>query len=137
MPYKDPDKRRRQILKLRTYPRKTPRNTPRDRERNKERSARSYERHFKGRPEVLRDKNLRKKFGISLKDYNSMIERQAGRCLICGQTGNHGGKGLAVDHCHDTGRIRGLLCCSCNGGLGMFKDNIAILKSAIAYLEVR
>lgn len=57
---------------------------------------------------------------------------QANQCAICGvNTVN-----LNLDHCHETGKIRGLLCRPCNTGLGMFRDNVEVLGSAMAYLEV-
>lgn len=59
-----------------------------------------------------------------------MRTAQNGRCLICGE----GSRRLEIDHCHTTGRVRGLLCIYCNTGLGRFKDNPALLARAIAYL---
>jgi len=70
-----------------------------------------------------------------------MLELQNGVCAICGQVEsdvNHKTqevRGMAVDHCHDSGKIRGLLCRSCNTLLGNAKDNIDILKRAIDYLS--
>lgn len=57
---------------------------------------------------------------------------QAGLCAICGKEPED--RRLAMDHCHATGRVRGLLCMHCNVGLGMFKDNKEVLEKAIAYL---
>lgn len=72
-------------------------------------------------------------FGITLDDYNVMVERQRGVCAICQMPEN--GKSLAVDHDHKTGIVRGLLCANCNNGLGRFKDNINVLLAAIHYLD--
>ena len=64
-----------------------------------------------------------------------MLAAQGGRCAICG-TDKPGGKGsFHVDHCHVGGEIRGLLCHSCNIGLGQFKDDRERIQAAIAYLE--
>lgn len=67
-----------------------------------------------------------------------MEEEQGGVCAICGnpETDKRNHR-LAVDHCHETDKIRGLLCKSCNIGLGMFKDNTNNLTRAVAYLRER
>lgn len=89
-----------------------------------------------------REHDLKKKFGITIDDYQEMFNKQNGLCAICNNkemTINHKTKelqNLAVDHCHESGNIRGLLCSNCNNGLGRFKDNIEYLKNAISYLEV-
>ena len=75
------------------------------------------------------------KYGITPNDFDSMLSDQKGRCAIC-QTETPGGKGTwHVDHCHTTQRVRGLLCTHCNLGIGHLRDDIAILKRAILYLE--
>jgi hypothetical protein len=79
---------------------------------------------------------LARKFNITLADYDKMFAAQKGCCAICG-TRDSGGVGphFNVDHCHTTGVIRGLLCISCNTGIGNFKDNPGLLTTAISYLE--
>lgn len=75
-------------------------------------------------------------FGLTPDEFRQMEETQNGVCAICEQPEtdkrNHR---LAVDHDHDTGRIRGLLCKSCNIGLGMFRDSTNNLRRAINYLR--
>lgn len=73
--------------------------------------------------------------GINLtyEEYIDLLEEQKGLCLICG--GNRTNKILQVDHNHETGNVRGLLCSKCNTLLGMADDNIDILLSAIQYLR--
>lgn len=71
------------------------------------------------------------KYGITEEEFNLRLIKQNNRCAICG--------GLFVetpriDHNHDTGEVRGLLCNSCNGGIGLFKDDLALIKKAIDYL---
>ena len=83
-----------------------------------------------GYVETSRDNRLKRKYGISLEDYESMFTSQAGQCKIC-KTGE---EDLVVDHCHETGRVRGLLCNSCNWGLGHFKDSVESLIIAKEYL---
>ena len=74
-------------------------------------------------------------YGIDLDNYNKLFELQNGRCAICLSDKVLGqGKFLHVDHDHKTGKVRGLLCNSCNFGLGSFKDNPEFLKKAIEYL---
>lgn len=87
-----------------------------------------------------RHRHLKDTYGISAEEYESMFASQSGVCAICKkpETARQGSgtlKSLAVDHCHDTGEIRGLLCSSCNPGIGHFKHDTALLKLAIAYLK--
>lgn len=80
-----------------------------------------------------RKRNLKEKFGITLEDYARMFEEQNGVCKIC--LTNENKRMLAVDHCHETGIVRGLLCTCCNTALGKFKDDKELLMRAIEYLE--
>ena len=82
-----------------------------------------------------RDNYYRRKYGIGIEDYNEAFAEQEGRCAICGIHQSEIVKRLCVDHDHDTGEVRGLLCRGCNTGLGQFKDNTEFLANAIAYLE--
>jgi hypothetical protein len=74
-------------------------------------------------------------YGITVEQYDEMLATQSGVCAICAKTCATG-RALAVDHCHETGKVRGLLCARCNPMLGFANDNIDVLKAAIAYLEV-
>lgn len=85
-------------------------------------------------PGRARDYYLRKTYGISLERYQEMESAQDGRCRICGET-CPSGRALAVDHCHTSGEVRGLLCGQCNNGLGRFKDRPDLLRAAADYLE--
>jgi len=78
----------------------------------------------RGQTNFYRVRDLHKNYGITLEDFNDMIELQEGKCLICNTHLEALTKGLVVDHCHTTGKVRGLLCSNCNSGLGMFKDNV-------------
>lgn len=73
---------------------------------------------------------LQKKFGLSESQYNIAVKSQSGKCLICKSETK-----LVIDHNHNTGEVRGLLCNSCNTGIGLLKDNPKILESAIEYLN--
>ncbi len=79
-----------------------------------------------------RHNNYLRDFGITLDDYNRQLELQDHKCAICGETGN---KALAVDHCHATGKVRGLLCWRCNATLGKFEDKLELFLAAITYLQ--
>jgi hypothetical protein len=82
-----------------------------------------------------RQRDLKRKFGINLEKYDNLLLVQNNNCAICGVNIGLVGKNLCVDHCHKTNKIRGLLCNSCNLGLGMFKDNQVILNKAAEYLN--
>lgn len=90
--------------------------------------------------ELARKNNRKKWYGLDHEDYLVMLEKQNHVCAICGNpetVKNPSGaiKPLAVDHCHKTEKVRGLLCTRCNIALGNFKDNVNILQSAINYLN--
>lgn len=80
---------------------------------------------------------LEKAYGITLEDYQSLLHQQGGVCAICREAtrSNALHRRLSVDHCHETGMVRGLLCSSCNNGLGRFADDPDRLASAAAYLR--
>ena len=82
-----------------------------------------------------RDQQLRKQFGITLEQYDQMLLIQDSKCKICGLDQKESVKALAVDHCHATGKIRGLLCGKCNLGIGYFQDREDVLNKAIEYLR--
>ncbi len=96
--------------------------------------------HKKDYRRVMKN-NLKKRFGISLEQYDNMLQSQKNVCAICKNketlksTGRFEIKQLSVDHCHSSLKIRGLLCSLCNTSLGGFKDSIELLESAILYLR--
>ena len=89
-------------------------------------------------PEVklkYRKRMIEKSFGISYSEYEAMYKSQGGKCAICsGEESCARNEHLAIDHCHESGRIRGLLCSTCNRALGLFKDSIDVLEGAKQYL---
>jgi hypothetical protein len=83
-----------------------------------------------------RDSHLRNRYGITEIEYHAMLEKQGYKCKVCGQEHKESRYGrIIVDHDHETGKIRGLLCQPCNMTLGTSKDNIETLKGLIKYLE--
>jgi hypothetical protein len=88
-------------------------------------------------PNVLasRKSKLLKHYSLTLEDYDRMLEEQGGGCAICRTvTPGRGKRSFCVDHDHNDGRIRGLLCMNCNCALGFFQDDIRLIGRAIAYL---
>tara|TARA_R110000744_G_scaffold32808_1_gene76632 strand:- start:267 stop:686 length:420 start_codon:yes stop_codon:yes gene_type:complete len=83
-----------------------------------------------------RNRHLQKTYGLSLEGYAKMLEEQGGRCAICAMEEKHAPHGvLSVDHCHESGVVRALLCNPCNTGIGQFKENQDFLANAIDYLK--
>ena len=81
-----------------------------------------------------RKSHLKRKFGLTLEEYDKMWQAQGGVCAICGKV-NPNGWALSVDHDHKTGDIRALLCTMCNAGLGNFYDTPELLLKALYYLS--
>jgi hypothetical protein len=90
------------------------------------------------RREVNRRAALQR-YGVTIDQYDAMLTEQDGRCRICGDPPDPNGKRAAsrlhVDHDHVTGKVRGLLCLSCNVGVGHFRDDLERLRAAVAYIE--
>lgn len=99
----------------------------------KKRALYRYNSSIKGTLAKLRSE-MRCKYGISLTEYEQMFYDQSGRCKIC-KTQSSGFPRLNVDHHHQSGKIRGLLCSACNQGLGHFKDSPEIIDKAREYLS--
>lgn len=79
--------------------------------------------------------DLWKHYRIRLPEYNALYASQDGKCACCGQHESAFKRKLHVDHDHETGKIRGLLCTQCNPGIGYFQDSIPRLEMALAYLK--
>lgn len=105
--------------------------------------------HCNQRTKIWREKNrdaylagkrrcrLERAFGISVEQYNEMLASQGGVCAICKNPETHQRAGvwnLSVDHCHETGRVRGLLCNNCNRGIGLLRDSAGLCRAAAEYL---
>ena len=107
---------------------------------NKEKVREKQREYIKKNPNKTREMHLKQIYGITSKDYNKILKIQNGVCAICLQpsSSKHQSgkiKNLAIDHDHETGEIRGLLCDNCNRALGMFKDNPQYLENAKKYLQ--
>jgi len=104
---------------------------------NKKRYVKKPRKPTKPRCKVkAKERMLKHRYGITLDDYNNLYKKQGEKCGCCGKSKDLGGlKGLYVDHCHDSGNIRGLLCSSCNTAIGLLGDNLEGVKLAVKYLS--
>ncbi len=84
--------------------------------------------------DVAKNRKLKTTYNISLVDYNTMLDKQNFKCAICNTDVPLGKGNFKVDHCHISGKVRGLLCHHCNVGIGHFKDDPSLLIKAIKYL---
>lgn len=104
-------------------------------------SVEKRQRRLNGRPERNKEQerahNLKSNYGLTVEEYDVLLEKQGRGCAVCGSLDSKTTrtKYLFVDHCHKTGEIRGLLCHKCNVALGLFEDNIEVLEKATAYLR--
>jgi hypothetical protein len=80
------------------------------------------------------DSYLKRNYGVTLEEKNKMIQDQGNKCGLCGNDFVNK-KDTHLDHCHASGKVRKVLCGSCNVGLGYFKDNPELLKKAAEYIE--
>lgn len=79
-------------------------------------------------------RHLAKHYSITTDEWDAMLRAQGERCAICG-TDTPAGRGWHTDHCHTTGKVRGILCIHCNAGLGQFRDSAEVLSKAAEYLR--
>jgi hypothetical protein len=107
-------------------------------ERNKEKvkaNVSRWQRENKDKRAVIdRRCALKSAYGMTIEDYDEMLVKQGGVCLICSSEANGRGR-LHVDHNHETDAIRGLLCSKCNTALGLFGDDAKLIRKAAKYLE--
>lgn len=85
---------------------------------------------------AVRKYMLKKKYGLSLEAFEKLLEKQNGKCAICNMTTAESCyENLCIDHDHKTGKVRGLLCPSCNVGIGNLKHSVALFNKAISYIK--
>ena len=90
---------------------------------------------MKQHPEVVNAKRLKKRYGLSMDQYRSLFVAQNDSCAICKRNKTINELGLHVDHNHNSGKVRGLLCPSCNQALGLLQDNPELCRLAAIYIE--
>lgn len=91
--------------------------------------------HTKEYKEAKQNSYYKHKYKLSLKDRNDLLKEQNFKCAICNINLNVSGTHTHTDHCHTSGKVRGILCTNCNRGLGHFQDNKEFLMNAIQYLD--
>lgn len=102
--------------------------------RNADRRRRVSENPEKYR-KSYRKQSVKRTYGLSNEEFERLVENCKNCCMICGRHSSEQEKELHVDHCHKTGKVRGLLCSRCNTGIGMLGDNADSVKRALEYLE--
>ncbi len=124
------------------------------RKRKKDQNYKSRDKHFEDytkqqkasqekrkRSGKIYESQIKRLYGVTQEEYQVLFNAQNGLCEICNEPETRKSRTpgficrLAIDHCHNSGKIRGLLCHSCNTAIGKFKDNTEILRKAIEYLE--
>jgi len=110
------------------------------RQENPEKFRSWSKRYRENNPDSDRARHLMREYGITVEQYNAMEVQQGGVCAICKQPETQERNGvkyrLAVDHCHKTGKVRGLLCFKCNSAMGSFEKRDVPLANVEKYLEV-
>jgi hypothetical protein len=161
MPHKDPEEKKRYntdyMRKYRAeHPERVKATLDAYAKKNREKLRAKALAYYHANPEIARKKHLHYRqtnpnyksakrramlkytFGISPEDYDDLLKKQNGNCAICQKKetkkNQFGLCRLAVDHCHTTGQVRGLLCAHCNNGLGRFRDDPQLLVAAANYL---
>lgn len=105
---------------------------------NKEKDKERNKLYHKQKADIVRDRHYKNRYAISYDYFLELVENQNKKCKICKidlTLGDRKKTCAVLDHCHVTGKIRGVLCTMCNTALGKFCDSISILESAINYLE--
>ena len=98
-------------------------------------SANWYQQNKERRKQEMRVNAYMRQYGITIEEYEILVAEQNNGCAICNASTGSNGKRLSVDHNHQTGEVRGLLCDDCNTALGKFKDDPSLLAKAITYLD--
>ena len=94
--------------------------------------------HYRKNPHKHWCYNIKRQYGITAVQYYMMLDSQGGRCAVCKGTDEVNSARnyrMPIDHCHETGKVRGILCTNCNRAIGLLGDNVGNLESAIAYLR--
>ena len=85
---------------------------------------------------VMLKARLKRKYNLSIEDYEALIETQNNSCKVCGTHAKNNIKGkLYIDHCHTTNKVRGLLCMKCNSALGLLNDDKTLIQNLLDYLS--
>ena len=105
------------------------------RARNLDKKIKSQREYRERNPKCDRPATLKRKYGITVSQWDELFLRQGLKCAICGSTCSTKCDKWHTDHCHTTGKVRGILCHNCNRGLGYLKDDPDLLSRGIDYLN--
>lgn len=100
----------------------------------KELNAYMRSRYTEDEKKRIREYGLKRMYGLSIEAFDKLLKKQGDKCAIC-RIHKSDTPRMDVDHCHETGKIRGICCIRCNRGIGLLKDDPMILRRAIGYLE--
>ena len=106
-----------------------------NKDKNKEKDRQRFSKYREENKSVIAYSKIKCRYGLSKEEYNLLLENQDYKCKICGESQINLKRKLCIDHNHNTGEVRGLLCDNCNRLLGNAKDNVEILQNAINYLS--
>ncbi|WP_461318041.1 endonuclease VII domain-containing protein [Bradyrhizobium barranii] len=111
--------------------------TPKLSDEEKKARQREYRRRYQEKhPHRHRSRHVKSRYGITLEQRDGLLAAQGGVCAMCGADNpRKGGMDWSVDHCHDTGKVRGILCHPCNAGIGLLGHDKQLLSKAIQYLN--
>jgi len=104
------------------------------RDRNLEKARTRAKARYEREPETWRNSQLERRYGLTLEDYRALFEKQGETCAACHSIEPRGGRWV-LDHCHETGMIRGILCNQCNLALGQVGDSTDLLLDLLNYLR--
>ena len=102
------------------------------RRKNRQRSRDMFLEYRQKYPDIIRAAARRRYYNLLPEMYDALLRKQNGVCAICKGDGN--GRELQVDHCHETHKVRGILCADCNSGIGRLKDDPFLIEKALLYL---
>lgn len=102
---------------------------------NSEARKQKQKEYYQQNKERWVEASLQKLYGIGLEDYKRLLTEQNESCKICERPQSSFKRSFAVDHCHETGKVRGLLCSNCNTSLGLMKENPRAVKNMINYIK--
>ena len=105
--------------------------------KHKDEHLQKFKEYRENNPRIVKKGRL-KKYGLTLEEYDILLKKTDCHCPICHvefAEGGRGGNAPCVDHCHKTGKVRGIICVRCNGGMGSLQDNPIILMKAIEWLN--
>ena len=103
--------------------------------KNKEKQRKKDKLYYANNKEKERERKFKQKYNLSLDEYNAMLKNQDNKCLICGNELKDKQK-IHIDHCHKTGKVRGILCARCNTRLELVENHPEIIQSMFTYLEL-